>query len=324
MDGPGGGDAGPATLGRSRTLLSSSFPGTPSARAGSGLPRGRILWPRAVALGTFRTVASESQGRIRLTLHYDGSGFHGWQVQPGVRTVQAELEAALSRLADRPVRTVAAGRTDTGVHATGQVVSLAMPPKWTAPALRRSLNAILPDDIWVAAAAAVPASFHARYSAIARGYVYRVGTGPRARSPFRHPWCWPVREVLDAEVLSAGAAGIVGAHSFRGYAKSGQPERGYRCEVHNARWAKWGREGLEFRVVADRFLHHMVRYLVGTMVDAARGRRPVADVARLLDEADDAGLETSAPAPAQGLFLARVYYELDELNREGPENEDLP
>jgi len=261
--------------------------------------------------------------RIRLTLHYDGSGFHGWQVQPGVRTVQGELDAALSRLADRPITSLAAGRTDTGVHATGQVVSVSMPEKWTPAALEKSLNALLPPDIWAASAASAPPEFHARYSATARGYIYRVGTGPESRSPFRRGWCWPLEEPLDRAVLEAGAAAIVGEHSFRGYAKSGQPERGYRCTVHVARWTEWT-GGLEFRVVANRFLHHMVRYLVGTMVDAARGRRPVEDVAGLLNTKRPDALETSPPAPAEGLFLARVYYYDEQPNPEGPENEDLP
>lgn len=269
-------------------------------------------------------MAPQPPRRTRLTLHYDGSGFHGWQIQPGVRTVQGELDAALSRLADRPITSIAAGRTDTGVHATGQVVSVEMPEKWTPAALEKSLNAILPVDIWAADVASVPPSFHARYSAIARGYIYRVGTAPSARSPFRRGWCWPMRDPLDRAVLDAGAAAIVGEHSFRGYAKSGQPERGYRCTVHGARWTEWAAGGLELRIVANRFLHHMVRYLVGTMVDAARGRRPASDVAGLLDETKLSELETSPPAPAEGLFLARVYYETDELNLEGPDHEDLP
>ena len=265
--------------------------------------------------------------RIKLTLHYDGSGYHGWQVQPGVRTVQGDLDAALSRLADRPVRSVAAGRTDAGVHATGQVVHAELPPKWTAPALRKSLNAILPPGIWIANSEAVPSDFHARYSATARGYVYRIGTTPWSRSPFRRGWCWALGEALDRGVLEESAGAIVGDHRFRGYAKAGQPERGYRCVVTVARWAEW-RGGVELRIVANRFLHHMVRYLVGTMVDAARGRRPPEDVAGLLDEARlepgraDA-LETSPPAPAEGLFLARVYYD-EQPNPEGPEHADLP
>lgn len=267
---------------------------------------------------------SESPRRIRLTLQYDGSGFHGWQVQPGLRTVQGELEAVLSRLADRRVPTVAAGRTDTGVHATGQVVSVEMPEQWTPSALKRSLDALLPSDLWAADAESVPPTFHARYSAVARGYVYRVGTATSARSPFRRRWCWPLGIALDHAALARGAASIVGEHSFRGYAKSGQPERGYRCRIHHAAWSEWAGLGLEFHVVADRFLHHMVRYLVGTMVDAARGRRPVEDVAALLDEAKLGTVETSSPAPASGLFLARVYYDSDGLNPEEPKNEDLP
>jgi tRNA pseudouridine38-40 synthase len=197
-----------------------------------------------------------------------------------------------------------------------------MPERWTPAALEKSLNAILPADLWAADAESVPPTFHARYGAVARGYIYRVGLEPTARSPFRARWCWPVREPLERAVLDAGAAAVVGEHSFRSYARTGQPERGYRCVVHHARWADWPAGGLEFRVVANRFLHHMVRYLVGTMVEAARGRRPASDVAALLHESS--GLETSPPAPAAGLFLARVYYSLDELNPEGPGNEDLP
>ena len=132
------------------------------------------------------TLSSERpERRIKLTLHYDGAGFMGWQVQPGARTVQSELEAALSRLADQTIPVIAAGRTDRGVHATGQVASALVPAKWTAAALRRALNAILPDDIWVAAAMEVPAAFHARYSATARSYFYKVGTAEEAASPFQ-------------------------------------------------------------------------------------------------------------------------------------------
>jgi tRNA pseudouridine38-40 synthase len=271
--------------------------------------------------GTFRPVESR---RIRITLQYDGSDFHGWQVQPGVRTVQGEVDRALSRLADRPTRCLAAGRTDTGVHATGQVVSVSMPAKWTPEALHRSLNALLPEDVWAADVTAAAPDFHARYSATARGYIYRVGTTPAARSPFRRGWCWALGEPLDRDALDTGAAAIVGSHSFRGYAKSGQPERGYDCTVLGARWRAWPGSGLELGIVANRFLHHMVRYLVGTMVDAARGRRPVTDVAGLLDEDRLDELETSPPAPARGLFLARVYYDDEPPNPEGPENADLP
>jgi tRNA pseudouridine38-40 synthase len=259
-------------------------------------------------------VTAPIERRIKLTLHYDGSGFFGWQVQPGVRTVQADLEAALSRLADRPVSVVAAGRTDRGVHATGQVASALMPAKWTPGDLRRSLNAILPADMWVAGAATVAPEFHARYDAVAREYVYRVGTAPASHSPFHRRWCWPVRDPLDSELLAAAAVRIRGDHSFLAFAKSGQPERGERSVVHRAEWREWDGLGVVLHIRANRFLHHMVRYLVGTMVDVARGRRPLADVELLL--AGDEGLETSPPAPPEGLFLARVYYSEDEIEQE--------
>ncbi|HEX9106675.1 MAG TPA: tRNA pseudouridine(38-40) synthase TruA [Longimicrobiales bacterium] len=250
-----------------------------------------------------------TEQRIKLTLHYDGGAFFGWQVQPGARTVQAELEAALSRLADRPIGVLGAGRTDRGVHATGQVASAVMPGKWTAQSVRRALNAILPPDVWVAAAEAVPLAFHARYDATAREYEYRVGTAEQARSPFLRPYCWALdarREPVQPSLLAEAAAVLRGEHSFRAFAKSGQPERGERCTVQLAEWAEW-EAGYLLRVRANRFLHHMVRYLVGTMVDVARGRRPAGDMGRLLENA--AGLETSPPAPAEGLFLTRVYYD---------------
>jgi tRNA pseudouridine38-40 synthase len=243
--------------------------------------------------------------RFKLTLHYDGAGFFGWQVQPGVRTVQAELEAALSRLRNSPTTVIAAGRTDRGVHATGQVVSALMPTKWTAADLHRALNAILPEDIWIAAAEDAAPDFHARYDATARSYIYRIGTVPESASPFYRRYCWPLGVSLSPDVLNDAARRVLGRHSFRAFAKAGQEDRGDMCTVASAEWRTTER-GVEFHVTADRFLHHMVRYLVGTMVDVARERRPVFDIDLLL--AGDPSVETSPPAPPEGLFLSHVSY----------------
>jgi tRNA pseudouridine38-40 synthase len=251
--------------------------------------------------------------RIRLKLHYDGSRFAGWQVQPGKRTVQGELERALTRLTGGAARATAAGRTDRGVHATGQVVGVVVPAKWEAAELRRALNAVLAGDVWVAEAGEVSVEFHARYDAVARGYTYRLGTAPVSRSPFFRGTCWPLGEALPLAVLNAAAARFVGTHSFRAFAKTGQPERGEQCTVYAADWAPWEPAGLHFRVVANRFLHHMVRYMVGTQVDVARGRRRVEEIDRLL--AGEPGLETSPPAPPEGLFLTRVFYPGDGVGR---------
>lgn len=259
---------------------------------------------------------ARGQRRFRLTLHYDGTRFFGWQMQPEVRTVQGELQTTLERLTGAHRTVTAAGRTDRGVHATGQVVAVALPPRWSAATLLRALNARLPGDIWVAEAQAAPPGFHPRYDAMAREYGYRLGLTAAARSPFHRAWCWPLAHPtgdaasttadLDVEALHAAAAFLPGEKSFAAFARAGQEQRGDRCTVTEARWAPWGL-GMEFTMIANRFLHHMVRYLVGTMVDIARGRRPLGDMRAML-EGNVAGLVTSPPAPAAGLFLRRVSY----------------
>jgi tRNA pseudouridine38-40 synthase len=255
-------------------------------------------------------VEATSNVRLLLTVHYDGGGFHGWQLQPDHRTVQGELEEVLSRLADRPVTVLGSGRTDTGVHATGQVASLDLPSSWTPEKLHRALDALLPDDVWVESVRRARPDFHPRYDAVARTYVYRIGTGASAASPFHKRWCWPLREPLDRDLLAGAASSILGRHSFEAFAKTGQPERGDQCTVAAADWSEW-QLGPCFTITADRYLHHMVRYLVGTMVDVARGRRPLADVAALLEPGTE--LVTSPPAPAEGLFLSHVEYPEDVL-----------
>lgn len=243
--------------------------------------------------------------RLKLTVHYDGSAFHGWQFQPDQRTVQGELEATLTRLADSPRTVVGSGRTDTGVHATGQVVSVDMPASWDAPTLRKSLNATLPRDIWIAAVDEAPPGFHPRFDAVARSYRYDVGTAPLAGSPFHRRWCWALDEPLDPGALPRLAEALPGTHSFRSFSKSGQPHRGYDCTVERASWSRW-ELGFRFEITANRYLHHMVRYLVGTMIEIGRGRRPEQDFRALLDGEGD--LVTSPPAPPEGLFLTLVEY----------------
>ena len=244
---------------------------------------------------------------IQLVLHYDGGEFAGWQRQPSQRTVQGVLEEALTRLANAPVGVIGAGRTDAGVHATGQAAGVVMPAKWTAAELRRALNAILPRDVWVAAAYEMAPSFHARYSAVARRYRYRVGTTEASRSPFRSRWEATVLQPLDCGALTAAAATIVGAHRFVAFAVRGTApaDDDHRCTVTCAAWRETD-GGVVFEVEANRFLHHMVRFLVGTMLDVATGRRPLADVNALLDAPSNDSV--SPPAPACGLYLERVVY----------------
>jgi len=252
-------------------------------------------------------VDHEDTLRFLLTIHYDGSGFHGWQIQPGVRTVQGDLEAVLARISGAHRTALASGRTDTGVHASGQVATVDLPGKWTPRRLRRALNGLLADDVWVESVRVVPASFHPRYDAVARTYRYQVGLNSLCESPFHRRWCWPLGEAVDLPLMEVTARTLVGDHSFRSFAKAGQEERGDRCTVHGVAWEPWSDLGVAFTITANRYLHHMVRYLVGTLVEVGRGRRPATDVESLL-RGTDPGLTTSPPAPPEGLFLARVDY----------------
>jgi tRNA pseudouridine38-40 synthase len=196
------------------------------------------------------------------------------------------------------------------VHARGQAAHLRVGDRWTTPALRRAMNALLPADVWVAGAEDVPDGFHARYSATARRYTYYVGTDEASASPFRRPYEWGVGALEEPGALDECARALLGEHRFYGFAVRGTAPQGdeHRCTVVRAEW----RErvgGLEFIIEANRFLHHMVRFLVGTMVDVARGRRSVASFTALLDAEDNRAV--SPPAPAHGLFLDHVTYPLN-------------
>jgi tRNA pseudouridine38-40 synthase len=241
------------------------------------------------------------------TLHFDGTGFVGWQRQPAGRSVQAEFERVLERLFGGPSPANAAGRTDAGVHAEGLGVSFSAPDHWAATDLRRALNALLPRDCWVAGLHPMRPGFHARKSALSRRYRYDVGTDEASASPFRRRFEWSLARPLDLGALRASATLLHGTHNFRAFAITGQAKRHYRCHIAAAEWRERGAScGVSFHVEADRFLHHMVRMLVGTMVDVGLGRRPLADIEMLLEAGDNQ--RTSPPAPAQGLYFVRAEY----------------
>jgi len=247
---------------------------------------------------------------LQLVLHYDGTGFSGWQRQPDRRTVQGVVEEALTRLCAGPTAALGSGRTDAGVHARGQAVGVRVPLKWDAPSLRRAMNGVLPHDVWVASAHAMRDDFHARFSATARRYSYYVGTDECARSPFRRHTEWAVDKPFDRGALDAAAALLEGDHCFRAFAVRGTAPAtdNHRCLLRELRWRERP-GGLVLDVEANRFLHHMVRFLVGTMMDVALGRRPLGDLPALL--AADTNDDVSPPAPAHALFLDRVEYPAD-------------
>ena len=247
---------------------------------------------------------------VQLVLHYDGSAFAGWQRQPKERTVQGELERVLTRLTGSHVAALGAGRTDAGVHARGQAVGVRVPERWSAANLRRALNALLPRDIWIATSHEMRPEFHARYSAVALRYSYYAGTDEEARSPFRRHVEWPYARAIDRATLDRQTNAIIGDHCFVAFAVRGTaPDNdAHRCTVHSAEW-RHRDGGLVFEIQANRFLHHMVRFLVGTLLEVASARRPSDSVEQLLVATSND--DVSPPAPPHALFLDRVTYPPD-------------
>ena len=241
---------------------------------------------------------------VRLDIEYDGSPFAGWAVQPGLRTVQGELESALATVLSEPVRLTAAGRTDAGVHALGQVASFEAPGP-LPPDLARSLTALTPREIAVTAAEPAPDGFDARRSALSRTYVYRLFTRrtPSPHEEGRALW-WPYR--LDRGALDACAAALLGEHDFTAFTPTQTAHVRFERRILAARWTDDGPDVVLFRVEADAFMRSMVRALVGTMLEVASGRRSLASFEQLLGGAprEEAG-ETAAP---HGLYLESVTY----------------
>ncbi len=248
-----------------------------------------------------------SRRTLQLVVQYDGEAFSGWQRQPAQRTVQGDLEDALTRLMQMHVPAIGAGRTDAGVHALGQSVSVIVPAKWEPATLQRALNGVLARDVRCAAAFEMTDAFHARYSAEARQYRYLVGTDVDANSPFRYNREWPLGRMPSFDALQHEATQVVGDHSFRAFAVKGTAPQDddHRCHVRLCTWeVRPG--GVALVIAANRFLHHMVRFLVGTMVEVGTGRRAPGSVAALLTADDNRNV--SPPAPACGLYLEHVSY----------------
>jgi len=241
---------------------------------------------------------------LKLTLEYDGTNYHGWQLQQNAVTLQGTLESVLARLMGGPVRVRVAGRTDAGVHALGQVASFKSGRVVDLYRLQRSLNALLPHDIVVTHIEAVPDTFNPRRDALSRTYLYRI---------WNHPWpsavwaryAWHVPFPLDCQAMDRAAALLVGDHDFSSFRGADSAEHDPLRTVLRST-VRRADEFLVYEVEARSFLRHMVRNLVGTLVDVGRGALSVADFAGILAARDRtrAGLN----APAQGLFLVAVKY----------------
>jgi tRNA pseudouridine38-40 synthase len=239
--------------------------------------------------------------RIKITLAYDGSGFHGWQVQPGLPTIQGTLEEILSGIEGQPVQVAGSGRTDAGVHALAQVAAFSFQNPIPLANLRKAVNRLLPPAIRVDRAEEVPAQFHPRFDATAKTYRYNI-LRRETYSPFEWPYVFHYPYPLDEEKMRQLALTFEGEHDFTAFAASDEHDAEGKSKVR-----KIFRSSLEcederliYRVRGSGFLKHMVRNLVGTLIEAGRGN--IADVTTLPHRC-------GATAPAKGLFLASVEYD---------------
>jgi tRNA pseudouridine38-40 synthase len=241
---------------------------------------------------------------VRLDIEYDGGGFKGWAAQPGQRTVQGELEAALATVLREPVQLTVAGRTDTGVHALGQVASFVTKAE-TQEDLARRLNGVGPDAIAVTAAGVAEDGFDARHCAKSRSYLYRV-LARSAPSPFeqaRALW-WPHR--IDLEALEACAAALPGTHDFTAFTPTQTDHVRFDRDIYEASWTEEG-DIIAFLITADAFMRNMVRILVGTMLEVSSGRRTPTSFTKLLAGAPRT--QAGDTAPPHGLYLESVSYD---------------
>ena len=241
--------------------------------------------------------------RYFVTLSYDGTRFHGWQVQPNGISVQGELQRGLSLLLRQDVQVTGAGRTDAGVHARMMVAHFDSPVAIDGPQLAYKLNKLLPQDIAVQKIENVSDDHHARFSAIARTYYYYIHT---VKSPFLRHYSCELHYPLDFEKMNAAAAMLLDYEDFGAFCKSHADVKTTLCHVTKAEWRSVGEGQWLFEITANRFLRNMVRAVVGTLVEVGRGRMTVDDFRRVIE--GKKRTEAGESMPAHALFLEKIVY----------------
>lgn len=252
--------------------------------------------------------------RFKLTIEYEGTRYSGWQVQKNARTVQGELMQAVEKVAkSRDFELYGSGRTDSGVHALGQVAHLEVQTMLAPQILRMKLNDELPADIHIRHIDKAPKNFHARFDAVSRQYLYQIS---RRRTAFGKKHVWWIKDTLDIEQMRATSRVFTGMRDFRSFTRDDPDEKSTVSKIEEIRLEESGSLIL-IRVRGSHFLWKMVRQLVGVMAEVGRGKMSIAEVHEFFE--DNSGIPATLTAPPSGLFLERVYYKGDVL-----ENEMLP
>lgn len=239
---------------------------------------------------------------VKLVLEYCGDGFAGWQFQPDQRTIQGELEKAVFKLTSKKVTIYGAGRTDAGVHALGQTANFLIDHKLPLEKYRDGLNFYLPDDILVRNVHAMPESFHSRYDAVYRHYQYRIAPTRTAMKKMRR---WEIDRAPDAAKLDSAAELIRGEHDFSAFCVVASQKENNRCLLYESRWRRI-RDEFVYDITADRFLHTMIRSLVGLMIDLGTGGLNMRQFQKIFSAGDHRAIRHVAPA--HGLYLVDIGY----------------
>ncbi len=242
---------------------------------------------------------------IKLLIEYDGTNYQGWQVQPKGPTIQGILEEKLGLLTGEPIQLFGSGRTDSGVHALGQVAHFKTESRMDIRTIQRALNSLVPPDIVIQSVEEVDEGFHARRRSKSKVYEYRI-LNRNLRSAFHRGYVWHIPQKLNLTEMKKATQSLVGEHDFSAFRSVGTPTRTAVRRVIRAEW-KRGRDGfIRFEIEANGFLKQMVRAIIGTLVEVGRGRMNAADLRRILNSKNRK--EAGPTAPAQGLFLREVKY----------------
>ena len=241
---------------------------------------------------------------IKLIIEYDGTGYHGWQVQPNVRTIQGVMEGKLAQITGERVRLTASSRTDAGVHALGQVANFKTHSSLDARSFLKALNSLLPEDIRIKEVEEIDESFHARFSAVGKIYEYRIFNG-ELTSPFCRHFSWFVPGKLDLTRMREAAMKLVGRHDFSSFCSAGSMHKTTAREIYGIQVGR--RRGfVVIRIEANAFLKQMVRNIVGTLVEVGRRKLTPSEFGAILEARDRR--KAGIAAPAKGLFLVKIHY----------------